>query len=102
MDAVTLLAQAAVVGLKVTLAGGRLEVTGRNTPEVAALVEELAQHKAEVVARLCDPVVEPLPKSLFSREDDIAASHQRMADQLRRAGYDEAAVAIFLKRINRC
>jgi hypothetical protein len=48
------------------------------------------------------PPAMALPPSPFTWEDDIEASHQRMADQLRQAGYDEHAVAMFLKRVSRC
>ena len=58
MDAVTLIEQAQGLGLALSVADGRLNITGPKTKAVAELVQRMAACKAELIAALAP---EPAP-----------------------------------------
>lgn len=52
MDAVTALAKAEVLGLKLTINAGVISVHGQRTPDVLALLEQLKPMKPAIIAEL--------------------------------------------------
>lgn len=62
MDTITILEQAKELGLSLSIDGDKLNVTGPKTPAAAALVAQMAQHKAAVIAHLTQPPT-PAPTS---------------------------------------
>ena len=55
MEAVALIERARQAGLKMKVNGDSLEVEGKPTPEVLTIVQELKEHKAEVMDVLKKP-----------------------------------------------
>ena len=49
MDCLILLADAHAAGLTVTVDGDKLRITGPDTPQAAAAVGRLAEHKADII-----------------------------------------------------
>lgn len=59
MDIVGVINQAQSVGLILSVDGDRLNVTGKKTPEAAAIVRQLSTMKAAIVAHLTTPAPDP-------------------------------------------
>lgn len=60
MDIVSMINHAQSVGLNLSVDGDRLNVTGKKTPEAAAIVRQLSTMKAAIVAHLTTPAPEPV------------------------------------------
>jgi hypothetical protein len=67
MDTLAMIEQAQGLGLALSVADGRLNITGPKTPAAAALVRSMAAHKAELIALLdnCQVQRQPLPQALW-------------------------------------
>lgn len=61
VDLLAMINEAAALGLSLNTDNDKLNVTGPKTPEAAALVQRLAQHKAAVIELVNAPDPEPLP-----------------------------------------
>lgn len=71
MEAIALIERAKQAGLKMKVSGDSLEVEGKPTPEVLTIVQELKEHKAEVMDLLKKPeLVEGQPPKWHA--DEIA------------------------------
>jgi hypothetical protein len=67
MDAVTMIEQAQGLGLTLSVADGRLNITGPKTMAAAAMVQRMSPHKAELIAILAPEPAQrqPLPQALW-------------------------------------
>lgn len=73
MDTVTILEQAKELGLSLSIDGDKLNVTGPKTPAAAALVAQMAQQKAAVIAYLTQPDPSPTADDLAFTLADVDA-----------------------------
>lgn len=65
VDLLAMINEAAALGLSLNTDNDKLNVTGPKTPEAAALVQRLAQHKAAVIDLVSAPDPESLPPMLI-------------------------------------
>lgn len=72
MDALTLIEKAIVLGLTLSLNGDQVEITGPRTPAAAALVQQMASHKAGIIAILAPALADHMGTQQSSTERTIA------------------------------
>lgn len=80
MDVLTLLVNAHHAQLALVVAGDKLSVSGPNTPGAAAVVAQLAEHKAAVIAHLhVWPTLQPAEK-MMALSDRLGFTWERLPD----------------------
>jgi len=90
VDLLAMISEAVALGLSLNTENDKLTVTGPKTPEAAALVQRLAQHKAAVIELLQTPLQpESLPPTgdlydLFGQDltaDELATVRRRYPEK---------------------
>lgn len=103
VDLLALITDARALGLALTTNGDKLNVTGPKTSEAAALVQQLAQHKAAVIELLRTPLPPmrmvstrpPLPAEMWlaglTFADALAAHGRLKVDYFCTVGHEAGA-----------